>query len=176
VPRDPRQALGFLLGIWLAFALLLPLVARAEPSEDLERLEAHLHRAANDVRRRQHRIELRRDPALDRVARAHSADMAARGYLAHETPEGLSPLDRLERAAITGFTLAAENAGRTDRSDPVREIVEGWQLSSEHRRNLLAPAFNTTGVGAARAADGSLYFTQLYVAFPRAPGSPISGR
>jgi uncharacterized protein YkwD len=36
-----------------------------------------------------------------------------------------------------------------------------------HRRNLLAPAFNTTGVGTARAADGTLYFTQLYVTFAK---------
>jgi uncharacterized protein YkwD len=36
-----------------------------------------------------------------------------------------------------------------------------------HRRNLLAPAFNTTGVGSARASDGTLYFTQLYVTFAK---------
>jgi uncharacterized protein YkwD len=76
-------------------------------------------------------------------------------------------VDRIERGGVTGFSLAAENAGSTSRRDPVREILEGWQLSAVHRRNLLAPAFNTTGVGSARAPDGTLYFTQLYVTFPK---------
>lgn len=169
MPRTVLQTLLFLLGLWLALSLLLPLAAGGEggaPSE-LAALETRLFDGANRIRSRHHRIELARSPELDRVARAHSEDMAARGYLAHENPEGENPVDRIERGGVAGFSLAAENAGSTSRQDPVREILEGWQLSQVHRRNLLAPAFNTTGVGAARAADGSLYFTQLYVTFAR---------
>ena len=33
--------------------------------------------------------------------------------------------------------------------------------------NLIAPAFNATGVGIARRADGTLFYTQVYVTFPR---------
>jgi uncharacterized protein YkwD len=148
---------------------LLPLATASgnESSPELAALEALLFEGANQVRDRHHRITLARSPALDRVARAHSADMAARGYLAHENPEGENPVDRIERGGVTGFSLAAENAGSTSRREPVREILEGWQLSAVHRRNLLAPAFNTTGVGSARASDGTLYFTQLYVTFPK---------
>ena len=40
-------------------------------------------------------------------------------------------------------------------------------LGIDHRRNLLSPPFNTTGIGIARAADGSLIYTQLYLTFPR---------
>jgi uncharacterized protein YkwD len=169
VPRTPLQTLPFLFGLWLSLALLLPLATASgnESSPELAALEAHLFEGANQVRDRHHRITLARSPALDRVARAHSADMAARGYLAHENPEGENPVDRIERGGVTGFSLAAENAGSTSRRDPVREILEGWQLSAVHRRNLLAPAFNTTGVGSARAPDGTLYFTQLYVTFPK---------
>jgi uncharacterized protein YkwD len=76
-------------------------------------------------------------------------------------------VDRLQRGGIRGFSLAGENAGQTNRADPVREILEGWQHSPDHRTNLLAPAFNATGVGVARAADGTLYFVQVYVTFPR---------
>jgi uncharacterized membrane protein required for colicin V production len=40
------------------------------------------------------------DPELTEVARQHSADMFARGYFAHDTPEGLSPFDRMRQANV----------------------------------------------------------------------------
>lgn len=171
MPRSLPDALGFLVGVWLALTLLLPFAARGADgpgqAAELPALEDALHAGANRVRAEHHRILLERRADLDRVARAHSADMAARGYLSHESPEGLDPVDRLERGGISGFKLAGENAGQTNRADPVREILEGWQLSPTHRTNLLAPAFNAAGAGVARAADGTLYFVQVYVTFPR---------
>jgi len=171
VPDTLPRALLFLLGLWLALQLLGPLAppARGEPAPEpaLAALAEELHRAVNRVREGHHLVALTREPALDRAARAHSADMAARGYLAHESPEGTDPVDRIRAAGASGFTLAAENAGRTGRPDAVREIVHGWLHSPVHRRNLLLPAFNAGGVGVARAPDGTLYVTQVYVARPR---------
>jgi uncharacterized protein YkwD len=163
----PRAAL-FLAGVWLALVLLVPLVARSDTVDPrLASLEAELHDRVNAVRAERHLVELRRDPAIDRVARAQAADMAARGYLSHDNPEGLSPVDRLSQGGVDGFTLAAENAGKTNRSDPNREILDGWIASPEHRRNLFFPPFNTTGLGVARAADGTYVYVQLYLTFPR---------
>lgn len=160
--------MGFLLGFWLAIALLQPLGARAEPLDPaLTALEAALQQDVNAVRQQHHRIELQRLAALDAVARAHSRDMATRRYLSHDTPEGLNPVDRISRGGVEGFTLAGENVGMTSLAPPNREILQGWLHSPVHRDNLLAPAFNATGIGIARAADGSLYYTQVYVTLPR---------
>jgi uncharacterized protein YkwD len=168
VPTTPSRAVCLLAGIWLALTLLVPLVASgASLDGELSALEAELHARVNAVRAERHLVALRRDPAVDRVARAQAADMARRGYLAHDDPEGLSPLDRLERGGIEGFTLAAENAGKTNRGDPNREILEGWIASEVHRRNLFFPPFNTTGLGIARAADGTYVYVQLYLTYPR---------
>lgn len=169
MPRTPLQAVVFLLALWATLLVLTPLVARADDGADpgLARLEAALHEAVNAVRRREGLIPLERDATVDRVARAHSRDMAARGYFAHETPEGLTPPDRLARGGVAGISLAGENVGLTSRGDPNQEIVTGWLASPVHRQNLLAPMFNRTGVGIARAADGTLYYTQLYVTVPR---------
>jgi uncharacterized protein YkwD len=177
VPRTPLQALIFLLSMWLALAVLQPLVARgatsgppvvaASTDPALASLEALLFDSINRVREQEGLVPLRRDPRIDAVARAHSQDMAERGYFSHDTPEGLNPVDRLQRAGVTAMTLAGENVGLTSRNDPNREIVDGWLASPVHRRNLLMPAFNTTGVGIARAPDGTLYYTQLYVTVPR---------
>jgi uncharacterized protein YkwD len=167
VPRTPLQALIFLASLWATLALLQPLARAGELDPTLLGLEASLHAAVNAVRTREGLVPLTREPALDAVAREHSVDMATRHYFAHETPEGLTPPDRLARGGIEGITLAGENVGLTSRGDPNREILDGWLASPEHRRNLLMPAFNATGIGIARAADGTLFYTQVYVTRPR---------
>jgi uncharacterized protein YkwD len=170
MPRTLGQAGSLLFGLWLAVVLLQPLGTSAQAAftnEASPDLEAALHTAVNEIRAGQGLVRLVRDPALDAVARAHAEDMAARRYLAHETPEGLTPPDRLKRAGVAGITLAGENVGMTSRLDPNREIVSGWMESTVHRDNILAPVFNTTGIGVARAADGSFYYTQLYASRPR---------
>jgi uncharacterized protein YkwD len=170
MPRTLGQGLAFVLGFWIALALSPFVVRSSRAGTDLAphaELEARFHDEVNAERERRHLIPLQRDPVLDAVARAHSRDMARRGYLSHVNPEGLNPLDRIQAAGIGGFSLAAENAGLTDRGDPNGEILRGWIASPEHRRNLHAPPFNHTGVGIARAANGAWYYTQLYLTVPR---------
>ena len=168
MPRTPFQALVFLLALWATRVLLVPIAGAAERGDTgFAALESALHDAVNEVRRQAGLIPLRRDPAVDRVARAHSEDMVARGYFAHETPEGLTPPDRLRHGGVRGITLAGENVGLTNRGNPNQEIIAGWLASPVHRQNLLAPMFNATGIGIARASDGTLFYTQLYVTAPR---------
>ena len=170
MPRDLHQAAGFLLGMALAFwlsPLRIEATGPSVPDPALAPLESALLRQVDAERSARHLLPLRRQPDLDAVARAHSRDMAARGYVAHESPEGTNVLDRLAQAGVDGFTLAAENIGATSRPQPNREIVSGWLASPTHRRNLLTPAFNATGIGIARAPDGSLLYTQVYVTYPR---------
>lgn len=40
--------------------------------------------------------------------------------------------------------------------------MDGWLKSPGHRENLPVP-YEVTGVGVARAADGTYYYTQLFV-------------
>jgi uncharacterized protein YkwD len=170
LPRTLLQAAGFLLGLWLAL-LFWPLRVEATRAEDeagaFASLEATFHEQVNAVRSSRNLLPLRRLPEIDRIARAHSEDMARRAYLSHVSPEGRNPVHRLHGGGVSGFTLAAENAGMTTRADPNAEILTGWLHSEEHRRNLFAPPFNTTGIGVARAADGTFYYTQLYLTIPR---------
>lgn len=190
MPQTLAQALGFLLGLALALWTLVPLwgpaaraqatgpepiphtapdhsAFRADADRPFATLEVDLFDSVNRTRGERHLIALSRDPALDDVARAHSRDMARRGFFSHTTPEGLNPVDRITRGGVAGFTLAAENVGKTDRADPNREILDGWLASTVHRRNLLAPAFNRTGIGIAVGSNGTLYYTQLYTTAPR---------
>ncbi len=168
MPRNLIQALAFLFGFWIALLLSPFTTWAAEGGEaPFAGLEAEFHRAVNAERAARHLIELTRRSDLDAVARAHSADMAQRRYLSHVTPEGVDPVGRLQRSGVSGFSLAAENAGQTSKADSNREILVGWLGSPVHRQNLHAPPFNATGIGIARAVDGTFYYTQLYVTYPR---------
>jgi uncharacterized protein YkwD len=169
VPRTPAQAIGFLLGFWLAFALS-PLIVKtasgAEPS-NLASLEADLLAQVNQVRSDHHLVPLVRRSDLDRVALAHSIDMARRGYFSHQSPEGANAVDRLQRHGVADMRLAAENLGKTTQANPSAQIVKSWLESPDHRSNLLAPALNFTGIGISQGADGSLIYTQVYILVPR---------
>jgi len=171
-----------LIGVWLAIVLLTPIAARGESrtvapaaavsgpsaaSAELAPLEADLVETVNRWREARNLLPLARRPVLDAVARRHSADMATRGYFSHETPEGANPVDRIHAGGIEAFSLAGENVGMTSRTSPNAEVFHGWLASPAHYENLSAPAFNATGVGIARRADGTLFYTQLYVTFPR---------
>jgi uncharacterized protein YkwD len=119
VPRTLVQAAAFLLGLWLAL-LLWPQragAAGAEPGEaaPFAALEATFAEQINGFRASQHLILLRRLPEIDRVARAHSEDMARRHYLSHVSPEGRNPVDRLHAGGVTGFTVAAVYGGMSFR-------------------------------------------------------------
>jgi uncharacterized protein YkwD len=169
VPRNLSTGGWFLFGLWLSFSLLGPLTAPWASAADpeLARLEVALHRSVNRFRAEQRLIALTRDPALDAVARTHSEDMIARHFFSHESPEGHNWVDRLERSGIEGFALAGENVGKTNRAEPNQEILNGWLGSPAHRENLTARPYNATGIGIARAPDGTFFYTQLYLSFPR---------
>jgi uncharacterized protein YkwD len=83
------------------------------------------------------------DPEQTEVARAHSADMFARGYFAHVSPDGLDPFDRMTRAGVT-FRTAGENLAL---APTVRVAHTGLMNSPGHRANILRPAFGRLGIG-----------------------------
>jgi len=171
MPTRPCHAMGFLLGFWLALVASLSLVPAAAhgagaADPELARLEAELTASVNGYRGQHRLIPLARRPDLDAVARAHSLDMATRRFFSHHTPEGADWVARLGAGRVEGFAMAGENVGVTSKGQPNQEILNGWIHSPAHRENLLARPYNATGVGIARSADGSLYYTQLYLSFP----------
>ena len=83
------------------------------------------------------------DPELTEVARRHSADMFARGYFAHDTPEGRTPFDRM-RAANVRFITAGENLAL---APTVQVAHNGLMNSPGHRANILRPEFGRLGIG-----------------------------
>jgi hypothetical protein len=84
------------------------------------------------------------DARLARAARLHAADMVARSYFAHDTPEGLDPSDRARRE---GFPSGAgENIAWSTSVTPL-SMFEQWRTSPGHNQNMLYASYNVVGTG-----------------------------
>jgi len=137
--------------------LLLTLAAVARPARAdtfVERIEERAFKLTNDERERAGITELREDRVLTQIARQHSADMLARDFFAHQTPEGQSTGERvaLQHRTLVGLTgeniwRASGNGLPTDADELGEMAVRSWMNSPGHRENVLRPSFTHLGLG-----------------------------
>ncbi|TLS45262.1 stress protein [Streptomyces montanus] len=99
------------------------------------------------------------DSQLTAAAQGHSADMVARAFYSHTSPDGSEPWHRAAAAGSTRRTIG-ENIACGQRSPA--EVVRGWMNSPGHRANILKPAFTHIGVGFAGGGSAGTYWTQLF--------------
>ena len=130
-------------------------VANTRPRPDLE---AKMLQFVNQERAKAGLKPLAPDPELTEVARKHSADMFARGYFAHVTPEGRDPFDRIQAANVSYLT-AGENLALA----PTVEVAHtGLMNSPGHRANILRPQFGRVGIGIMDGGIRGLMATQNF--------------
>ena len=122
-------------------------VTKVRPRPDLE---AQMLELVNEERRKAGLNPLAPDPEMTAVARAHSTDMFARGYFAHNNLDGKTPFDRM-RAAGVKFRNAGENLAL---AQTLFIAHKGLMNSPGHRANILEPSFGRLGIG---IMDGGLY-------------------
>ncbi|MFQ5429676.1 MAG: CAP domain-containing protein [Phycisphaerae bacterium] len=99
---------------------------------------------------------------LRRAAKQHSDDMLNRNYFEHDTPEGVSPFDRMLDAGFA-FIVAGENLswrGTTGTLDPVETIetqhndlfIDTGIAGRGHRVTMLNPQFREVGISIVRGS------------------------
>jgi uncharacterized protein YkwD len=128
-------------------------------TSSLRQQEAQILTATNKFRAQNRLGTLRTNRILQRVAQAHSANMARQEKLDHVL-NGLGPAQRVTRAGYR-FALVAENVAFASFLN-VNSIMQGWIRSPGHRRNLLERSATEIGIGAARSAAGNWYYTQVF--------------
>jgi uncharacterized protein YkwD len=106
---------------------------------------------------------LRADAGLGKAALAHSKDMVAHRYFAHESRTGAPFTARMPR---TRFRMLGENIGwGTGRFATPRAMVQAWMQSAEHRANILQRRYRAIGIGVAFGAPvggaGATYSTDF---------------
>jgi uncharacterized protein YkwD len=122
----------------------------AVTSANQPRVERSLLCLTNSVRRSAGLGSVHADARLGSAARGHSADMVARGYFSHASPEGGSPSDRARAAGYPGG--AGENIASSSRGTAI-SIFQAWRGSPGHNANLLG-TYLATGIGVAPGFAG----------------------
>jgi uncharacterized protein YkwD len=155
--------IGSFLAITCTLGLLLSL-ARAgddkkKPFEQTP-YELKVFELTNLERKKKDLPPLKINPALSKIARAHSENMARQGKMEHKL-DNKTPFDRM-RAAGYKFAKGGENIAEADEIATFPMVMKAWMESPGHRDNILLAEFTETGVGIARDKEGKLLFTQLF--------------
>lgn len=144
-------------------------VPAAAAGTALSEVEADVLAYTNDVRAEHGLAPLAANQALERAARAHSADMLKNDYFDHVDRSGCDPGCRITNAGyawqafgenihmMSGYGLGAEGTAH--------KIVDDWLASPGHRANLLNATYTDVGIGVASAGD--TYDTAADYAEPR---------
>ena len=149
-------------------------VSAANSFDRVSELEQKVHAGINAARARNGvSPQLRWEDQLGAVARAHSEDMTRRGYFDHDSPEGLGPSDRIDRAGYSCWKGShygvAENITIELVSSDIDRMADGavqsWLNSRGHRINLLGKQYDRTGIGASFGTwrgHRAVYVTQVF--------------
>jgi uncharacterized protein YkwD len=112
-----------------------------------------LFRDLNAIRAAKGLRPLTLEPRLCEIADSHAADMVARRYFGHDTPEGVSPFGRMDRAGWH-YGYAGENlALDVDEQAASRTLYR----SNGHRDNMLEPHYRHVGIAAVQSAEGEIF-------------------
>lgn len=150
-------------GATLVWLYLVPLIGLGpDLTAGMSAQEAEILRLVNDARSRVGAPPLKSSERLVLASRGHSYDMALRNYLGHDGPAGDTPAERARGVGVDATALGEDlyMDHSTDRAKLAERTVQEWLGKPERRAIMLAPKFATTGVGVARAADGTAYVTQ----------------
>ncbi len=98
--------------------------------------------------------------ALVDAAQHHSEDQAARSTMSHTGANGSTMTQRGEAAGYRGWTAMAENVAAGQAS--VSSVMNAWMASPGHASNLRSTTYQHVGMGQARSASGTIYWTQVF--------------
>jgi uncharacterized protein YkwD len=121
-------------------------VAEPEPN-----VRTALRCLVNAERQRHGLPTLHSSGRLNAAADRHSADMVARGYFAHVTPEGASVTDRVRATGYLGrsgdWALGEDIGWGTGSESTPAAIFRAFMNSPPHRHVILSREFHEIGVG-----------------------------
>ncbi|HXG84911.1 MAG TPA: CAP domain-containing protein [Pyrinomonadaceae bacterium] len=99
-----------------------------------------------------------------RVARLHSANMANFDFFSHTGIDGKKVNNRADSLGVRKWHAIGENiAYNRGFKSPLESAVQSWMNSPGHRDNLLKNDWQESGIGVAVKADGTYYFTQVFL-------------
>ena len=117
-------------------------------------------RLVNVERQKQGLGKLALNAKLSNVATLKSQDMINKNYFNHTSPTYGSPFDMMKQFNIS-YKTAGENIAKGQKTPA--EVVKAWMNSQGHRENILNKNYTEIGIGVAKDANGTLYWTQMFI-------------
>ncbi|MBC5811260.1 MAG: hypothetical protein GIW95_10495 [Candidatus Eremiobacteraeota bacterium] len=114
---------------------------------------AAMLRDLNAARARTGLAPVRMDSDLCAIARSHAVDMVTRRYFGHNTPEGATPFDRMDKFGFK-YGWAGENLALDVDQPSAHKLL--WR-SNDHRENMLEPHFSRVGIVAVATERGEIF-------------------
>jgi uncharacterized protein YkwD len=127
-------------------------------------IELLLLSRVNHAREHAGRLPLAWSTAMMRAAYFHSVDMAASDCLREEGKSGDTPVDRIALQGLN-YQELSENlfASQSNLAHLADSAIAHWLADPRERANLLSVDFRATGIGIARASDGSFFITEDFL-------------
>ena len=129
---------------------------------DIERVERLVFHQVNAFRKEHDLRALKLNEELNEAARDFAAFMASHDKYGHEA-DGREPWERAEARGYA-YCVVAENIAYDYSSvgfatrELANGLVEGWENSPPHRRNMLDPDLDETGIGIAYSRKSEKYY------------------
>ncbi|MDQ0245450.1 putative YkwD family protein [Bacillus fengqiuensis] len=132
----------------------------ATTASNVSEFEKQVASLVNQERQKAGLQPLQLDTKLSDVAREKSKDMMNKGYFDHQSPTYGSPFDMMKQFGIT-YKSAGENIAKGQQTP--QEVMNAWMNSEGHRANILNGSFTHIGVGFVKDAQGTTYWTQMFI-------------
>ena len=108
---------------------------------------------------------------LSQAAAGKAADMFAKGYWAHTSPDGKLPWDFIVGAGYK-YTIAGENLAKNFNDS--RGVVDAWMASASHKENLLKPSYKDIGFAIVNGTLNGEETTLVVQFFGASAGTPVA--
>jgi len=123
-------------------------------------MEKEVVRLVNIEREKQGLQPYKHNSQVTSIARRKSEDMRDKKYFSHQSPTYGSPFEMLNQFGVE-FTAAGENIAKGQKT--AQAVMTSWMNSPGHRKNILSEKFTEIGVGLAKDANGTTYWTQQFI-------------
>jgi uncharacterized protein YkwD len=162
-------------GLWVIVVAALACAAEAQTGAlippDLAVVAVRVADQTNALRARNELGRVDIEQQLSRAAQEYAEFMAENDRIAHDA-DGRTPAERV-KAAGYAYCMLAENVEYVVNSlgfsteQLATRLMQNWEKSPEHRRNLLLEPVTQIGVGVAQSARSRRYYAVQLLARPR---------
>jgi len=142
-----RRNLGLMSGLLVAvriFTFALLSFGPVLPAFSSAITEQNIISLTNESRQQFSVAVLTENQILDKAAQAKADDMLAKGYFAHNSPDGRTPWDFITSAGYS-YLMAGENLAVN--FTEAESVETAWMNSPGHKANILNKNFQDIGIG-----------------------------